>query len=693
MKTQQKVVKFLVTLCVYLLSAAIVTMLINLAANYISLILKDLVISLKHKHSLEAQGLEFHFYYLVSMPKGFHWYLSVAAACVIVSIYGRRTVMRISQWIVSLLPISAPSIEGSSRWATKREMKRYLTAIDKEEITAAPQAGVLLAADKNNYYVDTETVNTFVIGTTRSGKSQLLVLNTIRMISQCGHPQSFVAFDLKGELIESSYAILKQKNYNVLVYNLDKPNQSSRRNNLVNIIDAYAAEADSGGEDFSLSIELAGELAQIITDNPKSDPVWPSCAKSLLTAMILYLLEDGYKRKCLDRLNLYSIYNFFIEFGSRNIKVGKKTVNALDSLMSNLPVGHPAKMAYASSKFADGEMRSSIFSILADNLALFGDSGIAYLTGENDIDFKALANPNQPCAIFMVAPDDKKTRYKLASLFVTQCYAELLEISRGFPRGMLPQRVHFILDELGNMPRIPDLSTKVTTGLGHNILIDIYVQSLAQLEEKYGRLDASTIQGNCGNWVYLNSLDKDTNKYVSELLGNSTTEYQTYNADNGDLLDKTRMKHYKSRPLKTPDELPRMEEGKVVVIRQRCFPMQSQLSPFYKLKIPVTSINIIMPMAKISLKDILYPIEKIGASENESNVDEEPDTDKIKLQAVLNNVNILTQSAFGCKVAQGDITAARGIIDHLTVDKRLSEEQADILKDYIQTASDENVEK
>ena len=528
------------------------------------------------------------------------------------AVYFKGLVFKTGRRIFSLIPNVSPDVEGSSRWATKREIRQGLMRINKKNVQSAQQAGVVLASDWRNYYVDTETVNSLFIGTTRSGKSQIEALMTIWLISQCLQKQSFIAFDMKAELLEYSYADLIQQRYEIMVLNFQDPAQSSRYSPLSIIISAFLREAQRGDGDFSETVEMTNELAQIITYNDKSDPVWPQSAKSLLVAIILFMLEEGYKRNCLDKVNMYSVYNFFIELGSYEINVGKQSINALDALMSSLPTSHPAKMAYATSKFAIGDMRSSIYGTLASNLYPFADSGIARMTSGNDIDFKKLTDPDKPCAVFLVVPDNKKSRYMLASLFVNQCYAQLLEYSHDYSRGMLPQRVRFILDELGNMPSIPDLSTKITTGLGHNILFDLYVQSMAQLEEKYGRLDAKTIQGNCGNWMYINSLDKDTNRYISDQLSNSTTEYKTYSGESGQILDRSQMSHYKSRPLMTHDELYRMKKGEVVTIRQRSYPIHTELPFFYKMQRPVTPIkDIKMQENKIPLRDILYPIDDI----------------------------------------------------------------------------------
>ena len=180
------------------------------------------------------------------------------------------------------------------------------------------------------------------------------------------------------------------------------------------------------------------------------------------------------------------------------------------------------------------------------------------------------------------------------------------------------------------------------------------------------------------------------NKYVSEQLGNSTTEYNTYNADNGDILDKTKMTHYKSRPLKTPDELMRLEFGDLVVIRQRCYPILTKLQPFYELRFPVKHLEEVMPQARISLQDIIYPLEELteptpaAAAAVPPAGYEDAKADKIKLQSVVNNANILTQGRFSKALEDGEWDALRDMVKELTDEQRLSEDQAETLNNLLE---------
>lgn len=506
-------------------------------------------------------------------------------------------------------------LKGNDHFMSFMDLKKDSTlySFNTKDMHSAEKSGLPIALEGNQMFIAPETVHSLIIGTTRSGKGQTFVLPMIRQIAMSKSKHSIVANDPKGELLENTYGILKQEGYDIQVLNLRDTNLSSLWNPLQIIIDEYV-KAMKSDKDLSKTIKLVQSLASLFTDNPKSDPIWPDSARSLLVSIILLLLEKGYETNQLDKVNLYSVNQFLIEYGTTDKTVVEnrvpKTINALDEIFKALPIGDPAKSAYSTSNFAKGEMRSSIFSTLSSNITIFAtDTGISKLTSGNQIDFSSLIDPNKPCAIFMIVPDEDTSRHVIASLFVNQCYNSLVELSSQYPNQKLPQRVHFVLDEFGNMVRIPAMDTKITVGAGRNLLFELFVQDLNQLDTKYDNA-SKTIRSNCGNLVYINSLDKETNEYMSAVLGNETVEYETYSGELSAWL-KNRNINVEAKPLMTATQLSKMQFGETVIKRQRAEPIFTKFEPFYKLNIKSTSItDIPMELINVDLNKTIYPIQK-----------------------------------------------------------------------------------
>lgn len=526
----------------------------------------------------------------------------------------------------------ADNLKSDDRWMNVKELKENFAVenIRNIEYGTAKQGGIMVAMSDKKVYLDTENIHTLVIGTTRSGKGQLVILPLIYTISMVEEKQSFITNDMKGDALESTYSILEEKEYNVYVLNLDDATRSDEWDLLHEAKKEYLKVIRDDEPDLSNCNKIIDSIASLFTDNPKSDPIWPDSAHALLMAMILYMIEQGYKNNQLDKVTMPSVYHFFVTYGSHDEIRNNLRVNALDEIFRNLPVGNPARAAYASSNFAKGEMRGSIFSTLATNLKIFStDMGVQKITSGNTIDFSKIVVPDgKPCAVFIILPDEDRSRDIIASAFVNQCYDYLVKQAKKYPRKMLPRRVQFILDEFANMPRIPAMDNKTSIGAGHNILFTLVVQSLNQLDDKYGTM-AKSIRGTCGNVMYINSIDKDTNQYISALLGNKQYDITTYSGNLNEWLSHQNLSH-ETKPLMSATQLGRMKKGKAVIIRQRSYPVISKFKMFYKYGIPVTSIeDIPLHEIKRKVRDSFYPIKDFQKSIGMNVV---PDTDNKEIQ-------------------------------------------------------------
>jgi type IV secretion system protein VirD4 len=96
------------------------------------------------------------------------------------------------------------------------------------------------------------------------------------------------------------------------------------------------------------------------------------------------------------------------------------------------------------------------------------------------------------------------------------------------------------------------------------------VQSLAQVEARYGRPNAQTIITNCATKIALHGLDVQTAEYVSRMLGDSTVVVQRESRSAPEVwsagsatITKQRTEH--RRPLLTPDEVMRIGENEAII--------------------------------------------------------------------------------------------------------------------------------
>jgi type IV secretory pathway TraG/TraD family ATPase VirD4 len=108
------------------------------------------------------------------------------------------------------------------------------------------------------------------------------------------------------------------------------------------------------------------------------------------------------------------------------------------------------------------------------------------------------------------------------NLFYSACFALCLEES-----GSSALPVSFFLDEFGNLGKVHELASVVTTLRKRRCSVSLILQELSQLDAVYGRHEARTIfAGGCANKLFFSGLDLDTSRYIEGMLG-SNTEYDT----------------------------------------------------------------------------------------------------------------------------------------------------------------------
>ncbi|WP_144524364.1 VirD4-like conjugal transfer protein, CD1115 family [Bacillus thuringiensis] len=194
-----------------------------------------------------------------------------------------------------------------------------------------------------------------------------------------------------------------------------------------------------------------------------------------------------------------------------------------------------------------------------------GDTEFKVVEENEDIQVMKVDYFDKPVAIFMITPDYDSSNHVIASIFVRQLYfilAKGASLARG---GKCHREVVFCLDEFGNMPSIEGMANIITVCLGRNIRFNLIIQAYSQLKNKYDK-DADTIDGNCGNTIYILTNDQETAEKVSKKLGNKTINLPS-RSGKGLSTDKSKTEGLDQRPLLTPNELMSFKEGESAVIR------------------------------------------------------------------------------------------------------------------------------
>ena len=441
---------------------------------------------------------------------------------------------------------------GYSRWATDKEFKKELKHVYADDKTSQV-AGIPLINNGRDIWVDNAGYHNLIIGSTGSGKTEMLVQPMVKLLAKKG--ESMIITDPKGEIYENNATELREKGYNVVLLNFRDPQKGNSWNPLTLPYELYK----SGNKD--KANELLDDLAMNILYDEKAqnqDPFWEKTSADYFTGLALGLFEDANE----EEINLNSI--------NLMTTVGEDKLMASTYIKEYFGFKDPASPAYvnaSSTIMAPSDTKNSILSVFKQKIKLFASrENLSEMLCRSDFDMKDIGR--KKTAVFIVIQDEKKTYHSLVTIFVKQCYETLIDVAQE-SGGKLTYRTNFILDEFANMPPLKDVTTMVTAARSRQIRFSFIIQNFAQLNQVYGAENGDTIRGNCGNIIYLISSEMKALEEISKMCGEVKSKEK----------DKTA-----STPLVTVSDLQRLKLWTIIVLRTRCMPFKTILKPNFEME-------------------------------------------------------------------------------------------------------------
>ncbi len=443
--------------------------------------------------------------------------------------------------------------KGYSRWAKDKEIKAeedVVMVTPGQEYSNA--AGIPLILNDKEAWVDNGEYHTLVIGSTGSGKTQTVIKPTVKLLAKAG--ESMIITDPKGEIYEATANMLRDKGYDVQILNFRDPQNGSSWNPLSLPYRMYK----SGNQD--KAIELLDDLAlNILYDDSSnnSDPFWEKTSADYFSGVALGLFEDAKE----EEININSI--------SLMTTVGEEKFGGSTYIKEYFSFKDPASASVinASSTInAPTDTKGSILSVFRQKIKLFASrENLSEMLSHSDIELADIGR--RKTALFIVVQDEKKTYHSLVTILLKQCYETLIGVAQE-NGGELPVRTNFLLDEFANMPPLKDVTTMITAARSRHIRFTMIIQNYAQLNQVYGKENAETIRGNCGNIIYLISAELAALEEISKMCGEVKSKSD----------DKTA-----STPLVTVSDLQRMKQFEVIILRMRMQPFKTKFTPDFKL--------------------------------------------------------------------------------------------------------------
>lgn len=401
---------------------------------------------------------------------------------------------------------------ASSEWKTISEQKKIfgVAPIDTKQSLSVGGAPINKISETELLY-EKDATHDLTLGATRSGKSRKIVRQLVMLASMAN--ESMIFNDPKKEMYQDFHNYLKDKGYDVYCLDLRFPEYSNAWNPLDDIV--YMMElgniddADQYADD---------QVTSLVVDNGKTEPIWIDGQKALIKSLILEVTSAPINE---SKKNYYSVYQTLSILG-KETKVDGKDKMLLSVYMDSLEETSPSRVSYTPIAISKDKTTSSFMSSALATLHPFTGLKLMKILSRSDFNFHDFKDGKK--ALFVVYPDEKKTYDAITAMVYDNAYQSLIFEANRLHGRALKKRVHMILDEFGNMPKISNLESKITVSLSRNVLFHLYMQDFKQMNERYGDNVASIIRGNCNLWYFISSGDFDACEEMSKKIGSKTIQ-------------------------------------------------------------------------------------------------------------------------------------------------------------------------
>ena len=419
---------------------------------------------------------------------------------------------------------------GSARWGDARQIcKKYSQKPYSQNILLTQNFHISLDTHKHR-----RCLNILVVGGSGAGKSRGFALPNIM---QCCC--SMVITDPKAELLRKTGGLLEKKGYEVRVFDLINPDTSFCYNPFEYVHDDKDV------------LRLISNLIQNTTPkgSQSSDPFWEKSETALLQALMLYLLHEAPP----EEQNFAMIMEML---GSAQVKEEDEDYESpLDILFDRLEMRDPDSIAvkqYHIYKQAAGKTAKSILISVGVRLAAFNLPQIAKLTNTDELDLSSMGE--RKVALFCCIPDADTSLNYLVGMIYSQLFQTLYYMADRVHGGALPVPVNCIMDEFPNVSLPNEFEKILATCRSRSIYCSIIIQNMSQLKALF-KDSWESLVGNCDEFLYLGGNEKETHKYVSELLGKETIDTNTYGQTKGKSGSYSTNFQQSGRELLQPDEV------------------------------------------------------------------------------------------------------------------------------------------
>lgn len=436
---------------------------------------------------------------------------------------------------------------GTAGWMEPKDVKKVF------EVAPPDKAQGTILGELNGQAVclpvDTKlNRHLLIFGASGTMKSRAVIRPYL--IQSVKRQESVIVTDSKSELYNDMAGYFIDNGYEVKVFNLVDPRHS----------DSWNCMADLQQD--TLLAQVLSDVIISNTSGERGDHFWDNGESNLLKALVLYV--DHTTAFGAERRNLPEVYRFLTQTNEKQ----------LSALFDKLPIEHPARAPYNLFRQSSDTVRSGILLGLGTRLQTLQSEQVKRILSRSDIDLTAPAK--RKCAYFVILDDQNSTMNFLSSLFFSFLFIRLTRLADSSPGGRCPVPVNFVLDEFANIGTIGgnngrDFARSAATLRSRSVALVLALQSLPQLQNRYGNNLWAEILGCCDTQLMLGCSDDVTATYVSTRSGDMTIDVNSTMTTRQTFAVAQVIPQYRyseglgKRRLLTPDEVLRLPHDEMLV--------------------------------------------------------------------------------------------------------------------------------
>ncbi len=373
---------------------------------------------------------------------------------------------------------------------------RFMGWAQRFWLFGAHRDGFLVDGRRKRLSVKSSYESLMIQGGMGRGKSSIFVMPNLLKLPKS--QPSFVITDTSGEVYQNTSGYLAKQGYKIKVLNLMDLANSETYNPLA------SANTPQKMAEFAKTLVSASSQRN---GRQASDPFWEQSAEKLIRILGQCLHNQPDKSLC----NLANLRHLVTSFDAHTAPKGQ--LGKIDKFVLSATQNDPTTFA-SYQAFVQGNLKTIQSVLMSADVALdpIGTPEVAALTATNSLDLSELRRGKTVLYIIV-----NQTQMQLYAYLLNLLYADLFKtllLNHANPG----RPVWLFLDEFGHL-QIPDFEIFATTSRKYKVSFALFLQSTAQLESRYGALNARTIVEALGTEIYLPGMALGTARELEARLG------------------------------------------------------------------------------------------------------------------------------------------------------------------------------